>query len=146
MRQFARQDLFPRLTPQQLRISPETYARCKRNPAILHFTSRYKPWSWKWAPHYQNAYLKVMKQQASLQPTERELHHLPIKLVKSSQRVLEWYLPSVASALRSARRRRRMAHRSAVSTMVQPSPVASREALSLQDVSTATSGELGLPN
>ena len=98
------QALFPRLTPIQLHISEQQYAMWKRAPEIVHFTSRYKPWMWKWAPHYQSTYLRMWKRIPPDVPRpKREFRQLPTRMAKMSQRFLEWHFPALAPALRSVR-------------------------------------------
>jgi lipopolysaccharide biosynthesis glycosyltransferase len=99
------QALFPRLTPMQLHISDKEFAIWKRAPGIVHFTSRYKPWSWRWAPHYQQEYLRLLnKGPWRLTRPDKHLKHLPTKLNKVFQRFLEWHYPALARALRETRR------------------------------------------
>lgn len=100
------QALFPRLTPVQLHISASQFKQYKHAPGIIHFTSRLKPWSWKWAPHYQKHYVKRMHDVA-WRPRDRRWRHVGTKCRRILQRSLEWYLPAVARMLRSSRQRLR---------------------------------------
>lgn len=107
------QALFPRLTPKLLHISAAEFATCKRAPGIIHFTSRYKPWSWKWAPHYQGEYLRLVEKIPwSHKRPDKHLRHLPTKLKKSFQRLLEWHFPTFARGLRSLGKSVRRSRRS----------------------------------
>lgn len=100
------QALFPRLTPAQLHIDARDFRRYKKSPAIVHFTSRLKPWAWKWAPHYQKHYTRRMRD-VGWRSRDRYLKHTGTKCRRVLQRALEWYLPSVARMLRSSRLRLR---------------------------------------
>jgi lipopolysaccharide biosynthesis glycosyltransferase len=100
------QALFPRFLPDELGLSTEEYAGMRRSPSLIHYTSRYKPWCFRWAPHYQKLYYAWLTQTqwANYVPPDKSYRNLPVKLVKSLQRELEWYLPKIAWHLRSLSR------------------------------------------
>ena len=99
------QALFPRFEPGRLGMSLSEYEDMKRHPRIVHYTSGYKPWFFRWAPHYQGLYRDILRRTpwAGTQPPDRSLRNVPLKLVKIAQRALEWHFPSVARKLISRR-------------------------------------------
>jgi lipopolysaccharide biosynthesis glycosyltransferase len=97
------QALFPRFLPEELGLSIEEYGAMRRSPSLIHYTSRYKPWYYRWAPHYQKLYYHWLAQTkwAGYVPPDKSFGNFPLRIVKSLQRWLEWYLPKVAWRLRS---------------------------------------------
>lgn len=96
------QALFPRFLPEELKLTPKQFAQWRRRPSIVHFTSAYKPWFWRWEPHYKYLYTQALRQTpwAGSRPVDKSLRSLPKKVVKVVQRNLEWYLPALGRRLR----------------------------------------------
>jgi len=96
------QALFPRFAPAELGMDRETFASLRRMPKIVHFTSPYKPWFYRWQPHYREMYYRYLAQTpwAAYEPPDRSFVNLPLRLVRRLQCALEWHLPSFARALR----------------------------------------------
>jgi len=97
------QALFPRFTPAELGLDSETFSALRRAPKIVHFTSRYKPWFYRWQPHYKEMYYRYLGSTpwAAYKPPDRSWANFPKYSVKCIQRALEWHLPSFARALRN---------------------------------------------
>ncbi len=97
------QALFVRFLPSELNMSNEEYARLKQSPRLIHYTSAYKPWYFRWEPHYKALYRRVLAQTpwSGYVPPDRTLQNVPRKTVKVLQRILEWYFPSLARRLRN---------------------------------------------
>ena len=97
------QALFPRLLPAELGISAGEYSVLRQAPEIVHFTSAYKPWFWRWEPQYKQLYLRARRQTpwAQIPAADRTLKNVPTKLRKILQRNLEWYFPTLSRKLRS---------------------------------------------
>ncbi len=98
------QAVFPRWLPQELGLSKEEFEHCKRSPEIIHFTGYLKPWFWRYHPHYKDLYLQVKRRTpwAAIKPSDIGPKHLPIKLRRHAQQILEWNFPALAgSYLRS---------------------------------------------
>ena len=100
------QALFVRMQPSELGMSRLKYQQLKRSPHLVHYTSRYKPWYYRWEPHYKWFYYQVLAETpwADYVPPDKSLPNLPTKLRRVAQRNLEWYLPSVARTLRNLSR------------------------------------------
>ena len=100
------QALFVRMQPSELGMSRAKYLQLKKSPHLVHYTSRYKPWYYRWEPHYKSFYYRVLAQTpwAGYVPPDKSLRNLPTKIRKVAQRNLEWYLPSVARKLRNLSR------------------------------------------
>ena len=99
------QALFPRFLPEELRLTPEQFKSLRKKPSIVHFTSAYKPWFWRWEPHYKHLYTRVLRQTpwAKVRPADRNLGSLSTKAVKVVQRNIEWYLPTLGRRLRGVK-------------------------------------------
>ena len=99
------QALFPRFAPEELGLTAERYAELRATAKIVHYTSRYKPWFYRWEPHYKELYYEALPGTPweGYVPPDRSLRNLPVKAAKVVQRQLEWYLPSVARRLRGMR-------------------------------------------
>ena len=99
------QALFPRFLPEELRLTQAQFEQWRHNPSIVHFTSAYKPWFWRWEPHYKYLYTRALRETpwARSRPSDRNLRFLPAKAIKVVQRNLEWYLPGLARKLRTFR-------------------------------------------
>lgn len=96
------QALFPRFDPAELNMDASTFTSLKHSPRLVHFTSRYKPWFYRWEPHYKYMYYKVLARTpwSDYRPPDKSLRNLPLRLLRILQRDLEWYLPDVARSLR----------------------------------------------
>ena len=96
------QALFPRFAPEELGLTAEKYAELRERANIVHYTSRYKPWFYRWEPHYKELYYEALAGTPweGYAPPDRSLGNLPVKAAKALQRKLEWYLPGVARKLR----------------------------------------------
>ena len=99
------QALFPRFSASELNMDAETFTSLKRSPRLVHFSSRYKPWFYRWEPHYKHRYFQVLAETpwAGYRPPDQSLRNLPLHVVRVLQRQLEWYLPGLARSLRSLR-------------------------------------------
>jgi lipopolysaccharide biosynthesis glycosyltransferase len=99
------QALFVRFLPSQLNMSDEQYARLKRSPRLVHYTSGYKPWYYRWEPHYKSFYYQALAKTpwSGYVPPDRNLKNTPKKAVKVLQRMLEWHFPPLARKLRTLR-------------------------------------------
>jgi lipopolysaccharide biosynthesis glycosyltransferase len=97
------QALFPRFTPAELGLDHETFSALRRAPKLVHFTSPYKPWFYRWQPHYKDMYYKYLAHTpwAAYDPPDRSLMNIPKRSIKIMQRALEWHFPSFARALRN---------------------------------------------
>jgi lipopolysaccharide biosynthesis glycosyltransferase len=97
------QALFPRFSPAELGLDRETFSALRRTPKLVHFTSPYKPWFYRWQPHYKDMYYKylALTPWAGYDPPDRSLVNFPKYSIKTMQRALEWHLPSFARALRN---------------------------------------------
>ena len=97
------QALFVRSTPAELNLSPAAYASLRRSPRLVHFTSRYKPWFYRWQPHYKHLYYQALARTpwAAYTPPDQSLRNLPTRIKKSVQRQLEWHAPALARRLRT---------------------------------------------
>ncbi len=97
------QALFVRSRPADLDLTPEAYARLRHSPRLVHFTSRYKPWFYRWQPHYKHLYYQALARTpwAAYVPPDRSLRNLPTRLKKTLQRLLEWHAPAFARTLRT---------------------------------------------
>ena len=97
------QALFVRSTPAELGLSPAAYASLRRSPPLVHFTSRYKPWFYRWQPHYKWLYAEALARTpwAGTAPPDRSPRHLPTRLKKLLQQKLEWHAPKIARRLRT---------------------------------------------
>ena len=91
------QAVFPRWQPAELGLSPAEFEHCKHHAEIIHFTGYLKPWFWRYAPHYKRLFLAAKAQTpwASHPPADQSLTHLPVKLRRRLQQLLEWNLPSL---------------------------------------------------
>ena len=99
------QAVFPRFTHKDLGLPAERFAEYRRNPKIVHFLSRYKPWYFRWQPHYKQVYYSALAQTPwrDYVPPDKTLRNVPIMISKVLQQKLEWYFPSVAKKLRGSR-------------------------------------------
>ena len=99
------QALFPRFLPGELRLTPEQFRALRHKPSIVHFTSAYKPWFWRWEPHYKHLYTRVLRSTpwADVVPADRKVNFIPKKAMKVLQRNLEWYLPTLGRRLRGVK-------------------------------------------
>ncbi|RXH58408.1 Glycosyl transferase, family 8 [Granulicella sibirica] len=99
------QAVFPRFSHKDLGLSAERYAELRRHPKIVHFLSRYKPWYFRWQPHYKKVYYSALAQTPwrGYIPPDKKLRNVPVMISKVLQQKLEWYLPSVAKKLRGSR-------------------------------------------
>lgn len=99
------QALFPRFLPGELRLSPEQFNAWRKKPSIVHFTSAYKPWFWRWEPHYKQLYTRTLRRTpwAENRPPDRTFASLPTKAMKLVQRNIEWYLPTLGRRLRGVK-------------------------------------------
>jgi lipopolysaccharide biosynthesis glycosyltransferase len=100
------QALFPRFTPEELGLTAAKFAELRRAPRIVHYTGPYKPWYYRWEPHYKRLYYESLAQTpwASYVPPDKTLRNLPVKLSKTFQKQLEWHFPSLARQLRRLRK------------------------------------------
>jgi lipopolysaccharide biosynthesis glycosyltransferase len=96
------QALFPRFSPAELGLDRETFAQLRRTPKLVHFTSAYKPWFYRWQPHYKEIYYKYLAQTpwAAYRPPDKSIANFPLRFVRGLQRTMEWYFPSFARSLR----------------------------------------------
>ena len=99
------QALFPRFMPAELGLDRETFSALRRKPKLVHFTSRNKPWFYRWQPHYKEVYYRylALTPWAAYDPPDKSLANLPKRFIRTMQRALEWYFPSLARALRNFR-------------------------------------------
>lgn len=106
------QALFPRFTPGELNMDERTFDSLKRSPRLVHFTSRYKPWFYRWEPHYKARYYKVLKKTpwSDYQQPDKSPGNFPLRLLRILQRDLEWYFPSIARHLRKVKGSSSKAH------------------------------------
>ena len=97
------QALFVRSTPAELGLSPTDYAALRRSPRLVHYTSRYKPWFYRWQPHYKHLYARALARTpwAGVTPPDQSLRNLPTRLKKLLQQKLEWHAPTLARTLRT---------------------------------------------
>ena len=97
------QALFARLSPFELGLDRETFHRLRCAPKLVHFTSAYKPWFYRWQPHYKAMYYKYLAQTpwANYEPPDRTVGNFPLWLARCVQRVMEWHFPALARALRN---------------------------------------------
>jgi lipopolysaccharide biosynthesis glycosyltransferase len=97
------QALFARFTPAELDLDRETFADLRRRPKLVHFTSPYKPWFYRWQPHYKEMYFKYLAQTpwADYEPPDKSLVNFPLQSVRRLQRAVEWHFPSFARTLRN---------------------------------------------
>jgi len=97
------QALFPRFSPSELSMDKATFASLKRSPRLVHFTSRYKPWFYRWEPHYKDRYHRVLARTpwSGYHPPDKNLRNLPLHLIRVLQRKLEWHFPQLARSLRN---------------------------------------------
>lgn len=97
------QALFPRFAPAELGLDRETFQRLRRTPKLVHFTSAYKPWFYRWQPHYKEMYYRYLAQTpwAHYDPPDRTIGNFPLRSVRTVQRALEWHIPAFARALRN---------------------------------------------
>ncbi|QNI32252.1 glycosyltransferase family 8 protein [Alloacidobacterium dinghuense] len=97
------QALFPRFAPAELGLDRETFASLRLMPKLVHYTSKYKPWFYRWQPHYKEIYYKYLAQTpwAVYEPPDRSFANFPLRSIRRLQRAMEWHLPSFARALRN---------------------------------------------
>jgi lipopolysaccharide biosynthesis glycosyltransferase len=102
------QALFPRFLPHELGLSAKEYETMRKHPKLVHFTSCYKPWYYRWAPHYKELYYEALAQTpwAGYIAPDDSYRNIPTKILKSLQRGLEWYFPRAAWRLRNIRHER----------------------------------------
>jgi lipopolysaccharide biosynthesis glycosyltransferase len=48
--------IYAEMLPQQLQLTREEFLRIRRDPAIIHFTTRFKPWQYVYEPQYKRFY------------------------------------------------------------------------------------------
>jgi lipopolysaccharide biosynthesis glycosyltransferase len=100
------QALMPRFLPEELELSSEQFDQIRRSPRVVHFTSRYKPWFYRWQPHYKARYMHYLTKTpwSGTRPADHTAKNFPVRIAKSIQRWLEWHLPSTARKIRMFRR------------------------------------------
>jgi lipopolysaccharide biosynthesis glycosyltransferase len=52
--------IYAEMLPGQLRLSPEEFLRIRRDPDIIHFTSKHKPWHYLPEPQYKRLYWEAL--------------------------------------------------------------------------------------
>jgi lipopolysaccharide biosynthesis glycosyltransferase len=97
------QALFARFSPAELGLDRETFHRLRREPKLVHFTSAYKPWFYRWQPHYKEMYYKylALTPWANYDPPDKTIGNFPLWSARCVQRAMEWHFPAFARALRN---------------------------------------------
>jgi lipopolysaccharide biosynthesis glycosyltransferase len=52
--------IYAEMLPQQLQLTREEFLRIRRDPAIIHFTTRFKPWQYFHEPQYKRFYWEAL--------------------------------------------------------------------------------------
>jgi lipopolysaccharide biosynthesis glycosyltransferase len=89
---------------KKLNMSPEEFRRLRRSPAIVHFTSKYKPWFYKDEPHYKRLYYQALALTPwrDYSPPDRTGKSRVVKLLKLKRlkQKLTWHAPGMMRYLR----------------------------------------------
>jgi lipopolysaccharide biosynthesis glycosyltransferase len=98
------QTSFADMEPENLKMDAATFREVRSSPPIVHFTGKYKPWFYKYRPHYKGLYYEALAATAwkDYRPPDRTLRAIVRKLI-TLQYVKErvnWYAPGLANSLR----------------------------------------------
>ena len=98
------QSSFADMPAEALKMSGATFQEVRRLPPIVHFTGKYKPWFYKYQPHYKQLYYEALALTPwkDYQPPDRTARAVLIKLftLKYLKERLNWYAPGLANSLR----------------------------------------------
>jgi len=98
------QTSFADMEPEDLKMDAATFREVRSSPSIVHFTGKYKPWFYKYQPHYKGLYYEALAftpwsgyRPADRTPSAVVRKVLTLKYVKER---LNWYAPGLANSLR----------------------------------------------
>jgi lipopolysaccharide biosynthesis glycosyltransferase len=98
------QSSFADMPAAALRMSAETLREIRPLPPVVHFTGKYKPWFYKYQPHYKRLYYEALALTPwkGYRPPDRTLKAILVKLftLKYFKERLNWYAPGLANSLR----------------------------------------------
>ena len=106
------QSRFADFPPETFKLSREDFEQVRRSPSIVHFTTKYKPWFYRYEPHYKNLYDAALAGTPweGYRPPDRTAQSFIVKLLELrylNERI-KWYVPRLGRFLVS--RRRETAH------------------------------------
>ena len=98
------QTSFADMEPENLKMDAATFREVRSSPPIVHFTGKYKPWFYKYQPHYKGLYYEALAATAwkDYRPPDRTLRAMVRKLITLQyvKERMNWYAPGLANSLR----------------------------------------------
>ena len=98
------QSSFADMPAEALKMSAATFQDVRRLPPIVHFTGKYKPWFYKYQPHYKRLYYEALALTPwkGYRPPDRTARAVLVKLctLKYLKERLNWYAPGLTNSLR----------------------------------------------
>ena len=102
------QSRFADFPAEAFKMSAERFREVRRSPSIVHFTTKYKPWFYKYEPHYKRLYEEALaltpwRGQNPPDRAPRAILRKSLTLKYLSAR-LKWHVPSLGNYLVAKRR------------------------------------------
>lgn len=98
--------IYPDLPASAFNMNAGEFKEVRRRPSIIHFISIYKPWFYRWEPHYKRLYMEALALTPwrDYRPPDRTARAIVLKAVKVKwlKERLSWHAPGVVRYLRDA--------------------------------------------
>jgi lipopolysaccharide biosynthesis glycosyltransferase len=102
------QSRFADFPPEVFEMSASAFREVRRLPSIVHFTTQYKPWFYRYEPHYKTLYNQALALTpwSHYRPPDRTPQSILLKFLtmKYPKSHLKWCVPRVGNFLVSRRR------------------------------------------
>src|SRR5450432_126786 len=96
--------IYPDLPASAFHMNTAEFEEVRRRPSIIHFVSIYKPWFYRWEPHYKKLYSEALAftPWRGYRPPDRTAKSIVLKTIKMKRLKarLSWHAPGLARGLR----------------------------------------------
>jgi lipopolysaccharide biosynthesis glycosyltransferase len=96
--------IYPDLPASAFHMNTAEFEEVRRRPSIIHFVSIYKPWFYRWEPHYKKLYSEALAftPWRGYRPPDRTAKSIVLKTIKMKRlkERLSWHAPGLARGLR----------------------------------------------